>query len=54
MIVGIKPVKIEDLLSHKTYLMYTRLASGAPSLKPYLRQVVDSKISVIDYECIKD
>lgn len=35
-------------------MMYSRLASGAESLRPYLREVVDKKVTMIDYELIRD
>ena len=51
-IAGIKPIK--DLLPGKTYMMYSRLASGAKSLLPYAKQVNEKMVSVIDYERIRD
>jgi len=51
-IAGIKP--IQELYPNKTYLYYSRLASGATHLKPYLESVLSQKVSVIDYERIRD
>ncbi len=51
-IAGIKPIK--EMMAGKTYMMYSRLASGAKSLEEYARQVHEKKISVIDYERIRD
>jgi hypothetical protein len=53
-IVGIKPAKISELIPNKTYLMYSRLHTGADYLKPYLKTILDKKICVIDYERIRN
>jgi hypothetical protein len=51
-IAGIKPIK--KLEPNKTYIMYTRLATGAESLRPYLREIIEKRICIIDYERIRD
>ncbi|TNV78364.1 hypothetical protein FGO68_gene15784 [Halteria grandinella] len=51
---AIKHVKPQDLLSNKTYMMYSRLASGTESIKEYKREILKKNITIIDYEQIKD
>lgn len=51
-VAGIKPIK--DILEGKTYMMYSRLASGAESLKEYAKLIQAKRVSVIDYERIRD
>ena len=52
-IAGIKPAKIDTLMSNKTYIMYTRVHTGADLILPYLRKLIESKITLVDMEKIR-
>ena len=41
-IAGIKPAKIDTLMSNKTYIMYTRVHTGADLILPYLKKLIES------------
>ena len=51
-VAGIKPIK--NIQEGKTYMMYSRLASGVQSLKEYAKVLKTKKACVIDYERIRD
>eukprot|EP00347_Sterkiella_histriomuscorum_P023388 403334824 len=52
-ICGIKPAKRETLISGKTYMMYTRVHTGAKLIAPYFKDLIEKKITLIDYEKIR-
>jgi hypothetical protein len=53
-IIGIKPVKITDLLPNKTYIMYSRVHTGSDTIISYLKSLLERKITLVDYEKIRD
>jgi alpha-aminoadipic semialdehyde synthase len=53
-IAGIKPIKIEKVIPQKTYMMYTRLATGNVTLSGYLKGLLEKRVTLIDYERIRD
>ena len=42
------------MIHEKTYIMYSRVASGIEAIRPYLREILRKKICLIDYERIRD
>ena len=52
-IMGIKPIKPENVLQNKLYMMYTRIHTFNESTKPLLLSFIDKKCSLIDYECVR-
>lgn len=53
-ILGIKPVKPNELLPNKTYIKYSRIHTGSEQIVPYLKHLLQHKVCLIDYEKIKD
>lgn len=51
---GIKPCKIDSLIPNKTYMMYSRVYTGADITIPYLKALIDKKITLIDFEKIRN
>ncbi|CDW88348.1 26s protease regulatory subunit 6b homolog [Stylonychia lemnae] len=53
-IAGIKPAKLDSLLANKVYMMYTRVHTGAPGIVPYLKKLLEQKVTLVDYEKIRN
>ncbi len=52
--VGVKEVPIELLVPNKTYLFFSHTLKGQTHNMPLLKAILDKKIRLIDYECIRD
>jgi saccharopine dehydrogenase (NAD+, L-lysine forming) len=53
-LIGIKEVKIETLIPEKTYLFFSHTIKKQPHNAKLLRSLLDKKITLIDWELIKD
>jgi saccharopine dehydrogenase (NAD+, L-lysine-forming) len=53
-ILGVKEVKIEDLIPGKKFLFFSHTIKKQPYNRELLRAILDKKIELIDYEVIKD
>jgi alpha-aminoadipic semialdehyde synthase len=54
LIVGVKEVPIENLLADKTYLFFSHTIKAQDYNMPLLDKLLELKIRMIDYECIRD
>lgn len=50
LLMGVKEVKIENLIPHKTYMFFAHIAKMQEHNKPLLKALMDKKITLIDYE----
>ena len=53
-LIGIKEVPAELLLEGKTYFFFSHTIKGQAANRPLLREVLQRRITLIDYETIKD
>ncbi len=53
-LLGVKEVAISQLLSHKTYLFFSHTIKKQPYNRQLLRSILQKKIRLIDYECLRD
>jgi saccharopine dehydrogenase (NAD+, L-lysine forming) len=53
-LMGVKEVKIENLIPDKTYLFFSHTIKKQPYNKKLLQEVINKKIRLIDYETLKD
>jgi alanine dehydrogenase len=53
-LMGIKEVPIDELISAKTYLFFSHTMKQQPYNRGLLQAVLDKKITLIDYEALKD
>lgn len=53
-LLGIKEVPISMLLANKTYLFFSHTIKKQPYNRDLLRAIVEKKIRLIDYECLRD
>jgi saccharopine dehydrogenase (NAD+, L-lysine forming) len=53
-ILGVKEVKITDLIPGKKFLFFSHTIKKQPYNRELLRAILDKKIEMIDYEVIKD
>jgi saccharopine dehydrogenase (NAD+, L-lysine forming) len=53
-ILGVKEVKITDLIPGKKFLFFSHTIKKQPYNRDLLRAILDKKIEMIDYEVIKD
>ncbi len=53
-LLGIKEVKPENLIEGKTYMFFSHTAKMQPYNKELLKTVLEKKITLIDYEYLKD
>jgi saccharopine dehydrogenase (NAD+, L-lysine forming) len=52
-LMGIKEVPKERLISGKTYLFFSHTKKKQPHNQPLLRAILDKQITLIDYECLE-
>jgi saccharopine dehydrogenase (NAD+, L-lysine forming) len=52
-LLGIKEVPVNQLLSGKTYLFFSHTKKKQPHNQPLLRAILDRQIQLIDYECLE-
>lgn len=53
-LLGVKEVPIENLLSEKTYFFFSHTIKKQVYNQPLLRSLIDQKIKMIDYEALTD
>lgn len=53
-IMGIKEVRVEDLIPNKTFVFFSHTIKKQPYNRNLLKAIVDNKIRLIDYEVLKD
>lgn len=53
-LMGIKEVPVEDLVANKTYFFFSHTLKKQPYNKRLLQEILRKKISLIDYEALKD
>jgi len=53
-LMGIKEVQIKDLIADKTYLFFSHTLKKQPHNRKLLQEVLKKKITLIDYEALKD
>ncbi len=53
-LMGIKEVNIRSLILGKTYLFFSHTIKEQPYNQKLLKQIIDKKIRLIDYECLTD
>ena len=53
-LVGIKPPKTEELYTNKIYTIFSHTIKGQNENKPLLKECINKKITLIDYEKITD
>lgn len=54
MLLGVKEVPISMLLPEKTYLFFSHTIKKQPYNRQLLRSILQKKIRLIDYECLRD
>ena len=52
-LLGIKEVPLDRLLPHKTYLFFSHTRKKQPHNRALLRNILEKKIRLIDYECLE-
>lgn len=53
-IFGVKEVPIKDLLPNKTYIFFSHTIKGQSYNMPLLKSILENKITLVDYELIKN
>lgn len=53
-ILGVKEVKVNDLIPNKTFLFFSHTIKKQPYNRDLLKAIVERKIRLIDYEVLKD
>ncbi|MCP4204301.1 MAG: hypothetical protein GY769_20495, partial [bacterium] len=53
-LLGIKEPRIEDLMTGKTYAVFSHTIKGQPNNMPLLKAILDRDITLLDYECVTD
>ena len=53
-LMGIKEVPIQELIAEKTYLCFSHTLKKQPYNQKLLREILKKKITLIDYEALKD
>ena len=54
LLLGVKEVPIPMLISHKTYLFFSHTIKRQPYNRELLRSILQKKIRLIDYECLRN
>lgn len=54
MIIGVKEVPLDYLYPEKTYMYFSHTIKGQSANMPALKDILEKKIRLIDYECIKE
>lgn len=52
-LLGIKEVPVDELISNRTYLFFSHTKKQQPRNRKLLRAVLDKGITLIDYECLE-
>ncbi len=53
-LLGVKEVPVEFLISGKTYIFFSHVIKKQPHNKKMLRAILDKRIRLLDWECMKD
>lgn len=53
-LLGVKEVPIDNLIPNKKYLFFSHTIKEQPYNRKLLRAILDKKIQLIDYECLRD
>ena len=53
-ILGVKEVPLDFLYPGKTYMYFSHTIKGQPANMPALRDILEKRIRLIDYECIRE
>jgi saccharopine dehydrogenase (NAD+, L-lysine-forming) len=53
-LLGVKEVPIDELISGKTYFFFSHTIKEQPYNQPLLKHIVDNQIKLIDYEALTD
>lgn len=53
-LLGVKEVPVEFLIPEKTYIFFSHVIKKQPHNKKMLRAILDKKIRLLDWECMKD
>lgn len=53
-LLGVKEVPVEQLISGKTYLFFSHTIKKQPHNRKLLQEIINKKIRLIDYECLTD
>ena len=53
LLLGIKEVPVEQLVTGKTYMMFSHTKKKQPHNRLLLKAILDKKITLIDYECLE-
>jgi len=54
LIIAVKEVPVDKLISQKTYLFFSHVIKGQKDNMPLLKTILSKNIRLIDYECIRD
>jgi alpha-aminoadipic semialdehyde synthase len=54
LVLGVKEVPLEFLWPNKTYMYFSHTIKGQTANMPALKDILDKKIRLVDYECIKE
>lgn len=54
LIIGVKEVRIEDLIPNKKFMFFSHTIKKQPYNRELLRAIIEKKIQLIDYEVLKD
>lgn len=54
LIIGIKEVPISELIPDRTYVFFSHTLKGQPYNMPLLDSLLEKRIRLIDYECIRE
>lgn len=54
LIIGVKEIPIEQLENEKSYLCFSHTHKGQSHNMPFLREAINRKITLLDYELFKD
>ena len=52
-LMGIKEIPVDQLLSHKTYLFFSHTKKKQPQNQKMLQAILANRITLIDYECLE-
>ena len=53
-LLGVKEVPINELIENKTYFFFSHTIKKQPYNKDLLKSIIQKKIKLVDYECLKN
>jgi alpha-aminoadipic semialdehyde synthase len=54
LIIGVKEVPLDNLYPEKSYMYFSHTIKGQPANMPALKDILEKRIRLFDYECIKE